>query len=77
MSIEERLTNLEKSVDLILNKLNEIKQDTNRMDSHISFVEGIYERIKSPFHHIMRLTSFSLIKNKNMLLKNQKRNYIK
>mgnify|MGYP003970687881 CR=1 FL=1 len=72
MNTDERLTNLEKSIDLILKKLDKINEDTQRMDSHISFIESIYSRIKTPFHYIMNLTSFSLLKNKNILMINEK-----
>ena len=70
-NIDERLTNLEKSVDLILQKLDKINKDTSRMDTHISFVENIYSHIKTPFHYIMNLTTFS-IKNKDVLVINEK-----
>lgn len=72
MDIDERLIKLERSVDLILEKLDKINQDTSRMDNHISFVENIYSRIKTPFHYLMNLTSFSLLKNKNTLMINEK-----
>ena len=60
MSVEERLDKLEKSVKLILDKLDDIKTDTKRMDTHILFVENIYTSIKKPFHYLMNMTSFLL-----------------
>lgn len=66
MDVEERLAKLEESVNLILEKLGDIKKDTDRMDSHISFVENVYSSIKLPFHYLMNLSSNFMIKNKNV-----------
>ena len=45
-SIEERLKNLE-------SKFEDVKEDTEKMSGHINFVEGIYSKVKKPFHFIM------------------------
>ena len=71
MDIEERITKLENSVQLILTKLDEIKKDTNRMDSHISFVENVYSNIKLPFYYLMNFSEKLLTKNKYKLLVNE------
>lgn len=71
MDIEERITKLENSVQLILSKLDEIKKDTNRMDSHISFVENVYSNIKLPFYYLMNFSEKLLTKNKYKLLVNE------
>ena len=71
MDIEERITKLENSVQLILTKLDEIKKDTNRMDSHISFVENVYSNIKLPFYYLMNFSEKLLTKNKYKLLLNE------
>lgn len=65
MNIEQRITKLENSVELILTKLDAIKKDTNRMDSHISFVENVYSNIKLPFYYLMNFSEKLLTKNKN------------
>ena len=71
MDIEERITKLENSVQLILSKLDEIKKDTNRMDSHISFVENVYSNIKLPFYYLINFSEKLLTKNKYKLLVNE------
>ena len=71
MNIEQRITKLENSVELILSKLDEIKKDTNRMDSHISFVENVYTNIKLPFYYLMNFSEKLLTKNKYKLLLNE------
>ena len=65
MDIEQRISKLETSTDLILSKLDEIKKDTNRMDSHISFVENVYNNIKLPFNSLMNFSQKLLVKNKS------------
>ena len=61
--IEEKLeilqTDIEKldeKMDKILEMMDKIIQDTQRMDLHITFIEDIYEKIKSPFHFLMKKT---------------------
>lgn len=58
----------------ILSQLNEIKSEIdslkttiNRMDNHITFVEGVYEVVKSPFHLLMNIVNrtFATIKNED------------
>ena len=71
MNIEQRITKLENSVELILTKLDQIKKDTNRMDSHISFVENVYSNIKLPFYYLMNFSEKLLTKNKYKLLVNE------
>lgn len=45
-NIEERLEKLEKEVSYI-------KDSSNNMNEHISFVENVYDTVKSPFYFIM------------------------
>ena len=51
--VEDRLAALEAKVDRILVLLETMSKDTNLMGEHISFVEGVYDQIKSPFHRVM------------------------
>tara|TARA_B100000900_G_C20190585_1_gene557698 strand:+ start:402 stop:617 length:216 start_codon:yes stop_codon:yes gene_type:complete len=71
MDIEQRIIKLENSVELILTKLNEIKKDTNRMDSHISFVENVYNNIKLPFNYLMNFSEKLLVKNNYKLIEDK------
>ena len=54
--LSEKITRIEEKLDLILEKIDKISCDTQRMDSHITFIEDIYEKIKSPFHFLMKKT---------------------
>ena len=47
-SINIRLIELEKKMDKILNILDNIERGTTKMENHISFVETIYDKIKTP-----------------------------
>jgi len=42
-TIDERLTKIERSVE--------------KMDSHVDFVEEVYENVKSPFHKVLNIFS--------------------
>ena len=54
--IETRINTLEEKIDLIIQKMDKISVDTTRMDSHITFIEDVYEKIKSPFLFLMKKT---------------------
>lgn len=53
----EKIERLEKElvarVDRLESRLDAISSSATRMDDHISFVESVYERVKSPFHFLM------------------------
>lgn len=53
-ALNAKLETLEKN---ILEKLEKISAETEKMDQHVEFVQGIYEKIKSPFHYAMNKIS--------------------
>ena len=47
--MEERLDQIEKKLDLILELLQEdVKKNCEKMGSHIDFVENVYDNVKNP-----------------------------
>ena len=47
--LERKLINLDAKLDLILNLLNkDVKPNSDKMASHIDFVEAVYENVKNP-----------------------------
>lgn len=55
---------IESKIDNLLEQNVEISKNTQRMDSHITFVENIYSNIKSPFHFLMnKVNTLSNISN--------------
>ena len=55
MEVVERLENLEKKMDKILELL---ETDCKKMSNHIDFVENVYENIKMPFNYLMDKVSY-------------------
>ena len=51
-----KIEELEKKIEKIISKIEEVSIDTKRMHDHITFVEAIYEQIKRPFHFLMGRT---------------------
>lgn len=51
-------------LDLLLQKIERIEKDCNRMDKHISFIESIYETLKKPIHYIAYAFNYHKIQNK-------------
>ncbi len=52
--------NISKQLDLIMEKLNKIendikylKQGTDNMTEHITFIDQVYDTVKNPFYYIM------------------------
>ena len=52
-----KIDNKEIKMDKIINQNDKISSETCRMDSHVSFVEDIYDKVKSPFHFTMNTIS--------------------
>lgn len=55
---EQRISNLEKKMDLILEKLEKlekleaIEENCSKMGNHINFVEAVYETVRAPLQFI-------------------------
>lgn len=43
-----KIDNIEKKLDQILEKLNSVEKGTDKMSSHIDFIDTTYTRIKTP-----------------------------
>ena len=50
--ILQRLESIEKKLDTILENQQNSADNINKMGTHIDFVEGVYERVKSPMYYI-------------------------
>ena len=57
---EDNFSNILKKLDEIIQRLNKIEEDisylkngSDTMTQHISFIEHVYDTIKSPFYFIM------------------------
>lgn len=63
-TVEERLAALEAKMDRVLELLETIAKETKVMDEHVQFVEGVYQRVKSPFHFVMdRISRLGALEN--------------
>jgi hypothetical protein len=63
---EINLVYINQKLDLILLKLDNlnrrmdtIEKNVTKMDSHINFVESIYDSVKSPFHRVMNMITYT------------------
>jgi hypothetical protein len=50
--LSERVEILEEKLDLILQKLNTVEKGTDKMASHIDFINDIYSRVQTPLFWI-------------------------
>lgn len=62
---EDKLAKLEDKLDKIIDKLNYVSKNTDKMDSHIDFVDGVYSKVQRPFHTLMNLVSCKLLFGKS------------
>jgi hypothetical protein len=51
--ILDKLDNIEERLEKIEKEVNYIKDSSDNMNEHISFVETVYDTVKSPFYFIM------------------------
>lgn len=70
--IADEIKEIKLNINIILEKLDIISKETKRMDDHVSFVEGIYDNVKSPFHFAMN--KISAISNTSYSLSNSFKN---
>jgi glycerol-3-phosphate responsive antiterminator len=52
-SLMEKLVIIDKRLDVIEKDIEYLKTGNNNMLNHISFVENVYDTIKSPFYFIL------------------------
>lgn len=55
--IKDILLRIESRLSSIEDRLTLIEKATCKMDSHINFVDSVYEKVQSPFHSLMDMTS--------------------
>lgn len=63
MSIDERLSEIERKLDLLLEKSNPIVHASAKMTSHIDFIETVYEKIQAPMHYLLSFAPLALEKS--------------
>lgn len=68
--INKKLNDLNNKINKLDSLLEKVYKSSDNMDNHISFVENIYTRIKSPFNNLLywydkntNLDDLKLIKN--------------
>ena len=62
-NLELKINNLESKIDVIINLLQQNSADCKKMSSHIDFIDGIYENVKTPMDFICNSINSKLIKN--------------
>lgn len=68
MSIEEKITNIDKKVDLILELLNtDLKKNCEKMGEHIDFVETVYDKVRNPLSFVCNRVNEYCGKNEEVL----------
>jgi hypothetical protein len=65
--ILDKLVLIEKKLEVIESEIENIKNSTKNMDTHISFVENVYESVKYPFYYIMNNFSTKKIEVPNQI----------
>lgn len=49
-NLEKKINSLEDKIDAIINKLEFVEQDTNKMSRHIDFIGDVYNTVKLPLY---------------------------
>ena len=50
--IINRLQAIELDIKYIRQDINQIKQQTSKMDSHVDFINGVYEKVEAPLNFV-------------------------
>jgi len=61
--LSKKIDNIDEKIDKLINNSEKISRETQRMDSHVTFVEDIYNKVKSPFHFLMNKISYLPLQN--------------
>lgn len=52
-NIEKNINNLDNKINLLINTINkDVKENCEKMSSHIDFIENVYENVKAPMDYI-------------------------
>ena len=71
----EKLDRIEEQLDKIENDIKVLKKGNEQLDDHITFIENVYDTIKSPFYYILNKVSYiDKIPNKQKKIENQNQN---
>ena len=46
-------------LDVITTTLDKIEGQSDKMTDHVDFVNGVYDNVKTPFHKIMNIVSYT------------------
>lgn len=58
--ILKKLESIESRICLIENSIEQLKDNGEKMNSHITFIEMVYDSVKSPFYYLMNFTQTRL-----------------
>ncbi len=47
-----KLSNIEIKLEQLEKDVQEIKEQTTKMDGHVDFVNNVYEKVEAPLHYI-------------------------
>lgn len=73
--IIEKLDKIEEKLDKLENDIKLLKKANEQLDEHITFVENVYDTIKSPFYYVLNKISYiDTIPNKQKKIENQNEN---
>jgi len=50
--ILEKLSNIEGDISNIKKELEIIKKQTSKMDTHVDFVNNVYEKVEAPLNYV-------------------------
>ena len=71
--ITNKIDNLDKKLNLILNFLQEdVKKNCDKMGEHIDFVENVYDNVKNPLGYLCNKLNYFSKQNTNYTLENLK-----
>ena len=47
--LEKKVISLEEKINILINLIGNVKEDTGKMSTHIDFIDTVYTKVKCPY----------------------------
>jgi hypothetical protein len=71
-SLEDKISNMDSKLNKIINLLeNDVSKNCKKMNTHIDFIENVYENVKHPLNFVC--SQFNYLEDTNNSIENEKK----
>lgn len=70
--IKQMLIEMKKNIEEIKESINKMEKSCDNMDNHITFIDGVYDTVKTPFQKVLNICNQLTFNDNTILLENKK-----